>query len=311
MQRVWIDTDMGFDDLAAVLTVEHTTGWSIDGVSLVAGNAPLPVVIDNAQRSAACFGWRFPIHAGRAAPLVGELVTAQNILGADAMASAGRGLPQARATLASHDAVAALQAYIEGSAGPVTFLALGPLSNLAVLLQVRPDLATRIGALMWMGGSAGPGNHTAAAEFNAAVDPEAINVVLDAGVPLRMVGLDACRQVRLHAADADALRTAGTDKAGMLADLMLGYVRIASPDGSLPMSLYDPTAAAALVAPESMRFRAGHVVAECKGEYTRGMTVVEWRVPRRAQANAQVASVADEPRVRDVVLGALKRAVRP
>jgi purine nucleosidase len=97
----------------------------------------------------------------------------------------------------------------------------------------------------------------------------------------------------------------------MLADLMLGYVRIASPDGSLPMSLYDPTAAAALVAPESMRFRAGHVVAECKGEYTRGMTVVEWRVPRRAQANAQVASVADEPRVRDVVLGALKRAVRP
>ena len=310
MQRVWIDTDMGFDDLAAVLTVEHTTGWSIDGVSLVAGNAPLPVVIDNAQRSAACFGWRFPIHAGRAAPLVGELVTAQNILGADAMASAGRGLPQARATLASHHAVAALQAYIEGSAGPVTFLALGPLSNLAVLLQVRPDLATRIGALMWMGGSAGPGNHTAAAEFNAAVDPEAINVVLDAGVPLHMVGLDACRQVRLYAADADALRTAGTDKAGMLADLMLGYVRIASPDGSLPMSLYDPTAAAALVAPESMRFRQAHVAAECKGEYTRGMTVVEWRVPRRAQANAQVASVADESRVRDVVLGALARAVR-
>ena len=74
MQRVWIDTDMGFDDLAAVLTVEHTAGWSIDGVSLVAGNAPLPVVIDNAQRSAACFGWRFPIHAGRATPLVLSLI---------------------------------------------------------------------------------------------------------------------------------------------------------------------------------------------------------------------------------------------
>ena len=54
-----------------------------------------------------------------------------------------------------------------------------------------------------------------------------------------------------------------------------------------------------------------YVVAECKGEYTRGMTVVEWRVPRRAQANAEVASVADEPRVREVVLGALARAVRP
>ena len=39
-----------------------------------------PVVIDNAQRAAACFGWAFPIHAGSDRPPVGELVTAQNIL---------------------------------------------------------------------------------------------------------------------------------------------------------------------------------------------------------------------------------------
>jgi purine nucleosidase len=310
MKRVWIDTDMGFDDLAAILTVQHTAGWSIEGISLVAGNAPLEVVMDNARRSAACFGWHFPIHAGQAAPLVGELVTAQNILGADAMATAGHSLPELRATLASHDAVAALQAYIRASAEPVTVLALGPLTNLALLLRERRELAARIGQLMWMGGSAGPGNHTAAAEFNAAVDPESINGVLGAGVPLHMVGLDTCRQVRIHSADAEALRAVGTDRADILADLMLGYVRIASPDGSAPMSLYDPTAAAALVAPESMRFRPAHVVAECKGEHTRGMTVVEWRVPRRAQANAQVASVADELRVREVVLGAMARAAR-
>ncbi len=57
MNPLWIDTAMGFDDLAAVLAVA--------GLSLVAGNAPLPVVIDNVLRSAACFGWRFPIHAAR------------------------------------------------------------------------------------------------------------------------------------------------------------------------------------------------------------------------------------------------------
>jgi purine nucleosidase len=187
-------------------------------------------------------------------------------------------------------------------------LALGPLTNLALVLRQRPELAARIGRLLWMGGSAGPGNHTAAAEFNAAVDPEAINVVLDAGVSLNMVGLDACRQVRVHASDAEALRALGSDKAGVLADLLLGYVRIASPAGVLPMSLYDPTAAAVLVAPEGMSFRPAHVVAECKGEHTRGMTVVEWRVPRRAQPNAQVASVADEPLLRRVVLDALARA---
>jgi purine nucleosidase len=307
-KHVWIDTDMGFDDLAAVLTVTQTPPWVIDGMSLVAGNAPLEVVVDNALRSAAFFGWRHPIHAGSPRPLVGELVTAQNILGADAMVSAGRSLPATRAALASGDAVTALIDYLAATVEPAMLLALGPLTNLAIVLQARPELAARIGQLMWMGGSAGPGNHTAAAEFNAAVDPEAINVVLDAGVALRMVGLDACRQVRVHAADAEALRAVGTDRAEVLADLLLGYVRIASPAGALPMALYDPTAAAALVAPDGMNFRPGHVVAECKGEHTRGMTVVEWRVPRRATANAQVASVADEGLLRRVVLEALARA---
>jgi len=309
MNSIWIDTDMGFDDLAAVLTVMHTPPWRVAGMSLVAGNAPLDVVIDNALRSAAFFDWDFPIHAGLAEPIASELVTAQNILGADAMASAGRSLPRARAALASSDAVAALIDYLASAAEPATLLALGPLTNIAIVLQLRPDLAARIGRLMWMGGSAGPGNHTAAAEFNAAVDPEAINVVLDAGVTLHMVGLDACRQVRVHARDAEALRALGSDKAQVLADLLLGYVRIASPVGALPMSLYDPTAAAALVAPEGMSFRPAHVVAECKGEHTRGMTVVEWRVPKRAEANAQVASVADESLLRRVVLDALARAV--
>ena len=105
MQHLWIDTDMGFDDLAAVLLVAAQPSWQIDGLSLVAGNAPLPVVIDNALRSAACFGWRMPIHAGCDQPLACDLVTAQNILGLDAMASAGRSLPLVRSALASADAV--------------------------------------------------------------------------------------------------------------------------------------------------------------------------------------------------------------
>ncbi len=338
MQHVWIDTDLGFDDLAAVLTLAHAPGWVVDGMSLVAGNAPIDVVVGNALRSAALFAWAFPIHTGAAQPLAGELVTAQSVLGEDAMASAGRSLPLQRTVVAPKDAVTALIEYLdsfdlpdgndesgrragpsiaERVAGPTSesrvvasanILALGPLTNIALVLQRRPDLAPRIGTLMWMGGSAGPGNHTAAAEFNAFVDPESINAVLDAEVPLHMVGLDACRQVRVHASDAETLRSIGTDKAELLADLLLGYVRIASPDGRLPMSLYDPTAAAALVAPECMTFSPAHLVAECTGRHTRGMTVVERRVPRKAQANAMIAGAAVESVVRQTVLGALASA---
>ena len=301
---------MGFDDLAAVLLVAAQPSWQIDGLSLVAGNAPLAVVIDNALRSAACFGWRMPMHAGRDRPLACDLVTAQNILGLDAMASAGRSLPLARSPLASTDAVAALTTYLAAAAAPVTILALGPLTNVAAVLLARPDLASQVGQLLWMGGSAGPGNHSAAAEFNAAVDPESVQTVLDHQLSLRMVGLDACRQVRVHAQDAQALRALGTERASLLADLLLGYVRIASPDGTLPMSLYDPTAAAALVTPQGMQWRAAHMVVELTGQHTRGMTVLEWRVPRRAQANVWVASLADENLLRATVLDGLASAAR-
>lgn len=224
------------------------------------------------------------------------------------MKSAGQSLPPARHGLAQGDALTALARYLRQAAKPATVLALGPLTNIAAVLLAEPLLAQQIGQLVWMGGSAGAGNHTAAAEFNAAVDPEAIQVVLDAQVPLRMVGLDACRQVRAHASDAHALRALGTQRAAVLADLLMGYVCIASADGSLPMALYDPTAAAALVAPEAMQWRDAHVVAELEGRHTRGMTVVEFRVPRRAVANARVASVADETLLRRAVFDALARA---
>ena len=233
MPAVWIDTDMGFDDLAAILTVAAAPGWAIEGVSLVAGNAPLPVVIDNAQRAAHFFRWVFPIHAGCERPLVGELVTAQNFLGDDAMRSAGRSLPLTRLPLAGDDAVSALAAWLRQTDAPRAVLALGPLTNLARLLQRHPELALRIEPLVWMGGSAGPGNHTAAAEFNAAVDPESVQVVLDAGVPLRMVGLDACRQVRVHAADAQALRLCVTD-AHALHDAPDASEQVAKPVQSAP-----------------------------------------------------------------------------
>ena len=311
MNHVWIDTDMGFDDLAAVLTVAHTPGWVVDGLSLVAGNAPIDIVVDNALRAAAFFDWNFPIHPGCARPLSGPLVTAQNVLGADGMKSAGLSLPLQRAELNSEDGVSALMGYLERAAQSATVLALGPLTNLATVLNTRPALGSKIGNLIWMGGSAGPGNHTAAAEFNAAVDPEAVQGVLDSKVAaLKMVGLDACRQVRVHASDAQVLREMGTARGNVLADLLLGYIRIASSDGSTPMSLYDPTAAAALVAPDGMVFKPAHIAAELAGQHTRGMTVVEWRVPRRAVANAQVATVASESLLRKVVLDALHHAAK-
>lgn len=94
---IWIDTDMGFDDIAAILVVAHSN-LAIDGVSLVMGNAPLEQVRANAASAAAAFGWTFPIHSGRSLPVLGKLETAQRILGDSGMSTTGRSLPAPRSS---------------------------------------------------------------------------------------------------------------------------------------------------------------------------------------------------------------------
>lgn len=302
--NVWIDTDMGFDDLAAIVMIAAAPEIRVAGLSLVAGNARLDVVADNAARAAAFLGWTMPIHLGRDRPLLGTPITAAEVLGSNAMRTVGAVLPPAPPPAATENAVPALARHLEKTAN-ATILALGPLTNIAVLLYVRPDLAGRIGRLIWMGGSAGPGNHTAAAEFNAYADPEAVQAVLDAGAPIRMVGLDACRPVTISVNDAARLRERGGTRATVLADLLEGYARIASADGSRSQPIYDPVAAAALSVPGAVAFRPARIDVELTGRHTRGMTVVESRVPRRAAANAEVATSVDAEAVRDALLTAL------
>ena len=135
---VWIDTDMGFDDIAAILVVVQSE-FEIDGVSLVFGNTPLPQVRMNAAGAASAFGWKFPIHTGRAMPVLGKLETAQAILGETGIPTSGKSLPQA-AALAESDAFAALCRWLERK-GQHRILALGPLTNIAAVALARPDLA--------------------------------------------------------------------------------------------------------------------------------------------------------------------------
>ena len=308
MRRVWIDTDMGFDDLAAILTIAASPNLSISGLSLVAGNAPLDVVADNAARAAALFGWNMPIHRGRDRPIERTLVTAAYVLGAGAMPTAGRTLPKQGARLSSMDGISALIAELDRSQEALTILALGPLTNLAVALLARPDLTSRVERVVWMGGSVGRGNHTASAEFNAAVDPEAVQIVLNAGVPFKMIGLDVCRQVQVTGEDAERLRNVGGEIAHILADLLAGYVGIARRRGGTSMALYDPTAAAALIEPGAVTCQPAHLAVECTDVLTQGRTIVEWQVPEHGSANAEVAVAVDESAVRRIVLDALAGA---
>ncbi len=300
---VWIDTDMGFDDIAAILVVAHAK-LDIAGISLVFGNTPLPQVRINAAGAAMAFGWTFPIHSGRASAVLGEIETAQAILGETGIPTSGKTLPDA-SSLPDSDAFTALCGWLEQD-GPHRILALGPLTNIAALALARPDLAARITELTWMGGGVTAGNHTASAEFNALADPEALAIVIASGLPLRMVDLDLCRKVIAVPDDVAPIRKAGGPNAETLADFLDGYIGIGTSRGRLGMAIYDPCAAVAFAHPEIVTFTTARIDVELQGSLTRGRTVVETRAAR-AKPNAEYAVEIDSDAARTIILGALQR----
>ncbi|SJZ69022.1 nucleoside hydrolase [Consotaella salsifontis] len=297
---VWIDTDMGFDDIAAILVVE-AGGEAIDGVSLVFGNSELTQVCANAAGAQALFGWRFPIHAGRESAVLGAVETAARILGQTGIPTAERTLPVV-ATEFTDDAFEALCRWLS-SEGEHRILALGPLTNIAALALARPDLAARITHLTWMGGGLTRGNHTASAEFNALADPEALAIVLAAAIPFTMVDLDFCRKVLAYPDDVAAIRAGGGAAAETLADLLAGFIDIATSRGRAGMSLYDAVAAFAFTRPDEVEFREARIEVELAGALTRGRTVVDARPG--ARFNARFAAGLDADAARSAILGAL------
>ncbi|WP_439271309.1 nucleoside hydrolase [Pseudochrobactrum sp. HB0163] len=299
---VWIDTDMGFDDIAAILVVKHQ-GLDIDGISLVFGNTELDQVCRNAAGAAQIFGWDFPVCRGRAKPVLGKIETAASILGETGIPTLGLSLPVCEDNTQGN-AFAALCNWLKHTNGSKRVLALGPLTNIAALALARPDLAAKIDELVWMGGGIGKGNHTAAAEFNAFADPEALAIILAHNLPLKMVELDFCRRILASPQDAEPIRAAGGTNAALLADMTGGFINIAVARGRTAMALYDPAAAVAFACPDLVRFDAAFIGAELCGSLTRGRTVVETRASH-ASFNAAYAADGDVQTIRAIIFEAL------
>lgn len=285
---IWLDADPGFDDWLAMLLLasEPRVHWA--GMSVVAGNAPLNVTLDNALRIRALHGWRVPVHAGAGHPLTGAQETAQSILGQQGMRTTGIPLPPTDAPADSLDAVQALLAHLHQTSC-TTLLATGPLTNIALALQRDRAAFARVDQIIHMGGSTDRGNHTPAAEFNIFADPQAAHEVFSSGVPIRMFGLNLCRQLSITQAQVAQVRALPSAAAQIVAGYLEGYLQIRSSDGRLPMPLYDPAVALYLIAPDLFEFQAAPVDIELQGRFTRGMTVCDLRNRSGRPTNVQVA----------------------
>jgi inosine-uridine nucleoside N-ribohydrolase len=105
-----------------------------------------------------------------------------------------------------------LIAEIERLPGQVTILALGPMTNIALALRLRPEIETKIRQIVFMGGNIKvAGNASPSAEFNFWFDPEAARVVLRSRIPKKvMFGLDICSLARVSKSHFDQIASAHT-----------------------------------------------------------------------------------------------------
>jgi inosine-uridine nucleoside N-ribohydrolase len=273
---VLVDCDPGQDDALALLLALASPEIEVLGVTTVAGNQTLEKVTDNAIRVLELAGRSdVPVAAGAEWPLARELVTAADAHGESGLD--GPALPAARARPVEEHATDFLARRILASGSPVTLVALGPLTNVALLLAERPNAAARLGRIVLMGGAIAEGNMTASAEFNVWVDPEAAARVFESGLDVTMVGLDVTNRAVLTPEHADRLRPQGPVGAAVAAmlDFYGAFYRRAYDHGGCPV--HDAVAVAHVVRPGLLRSLDRHVEVDTGSGLCRGRTVVDMR----------------------------------
>ena len=283
-----IDTDPGIDDALALLLAWSSPEWLVEVVTVVAGNVSLEAGTLNVFR---LLGLRRPSPAPLVAPgAAGPLARPLRIApyhGVDGLGDLTGWVP-AEARVASIDAPGMIVDAARRRGRALTIVALGPLTNLALAVE-RDGAAVRgAGRVVAMGGAVDvPGNVTPDAEFNAHVDPEALRRVLDAGVRLDLVPLDATRQAVLERATLEATlaRTPGP-----MADYIRRFtdyaLRSDETHGRRGMDLHDPLAVGVALDPTLVEWEPIRLVIGPDGQTRRAA----------GEPNARFARVVDAPR---------------
>lgn len=275
-----IDTDTAQDDCVTILLGLLDPAADLRAITMVAGNVGFDQQVANAHLTLNVAGrlGDVPVHVGCRQPILREWSSAEDVHGDG---SGGLSMDLSDVRNADEHAVDALLRLTSEEPGELNIIAIGPLTNLAVATVMDRTFPSRVRSLSIMGGSNnGRGNITPSAEFNFFVDPEAAQIVLDAGFPdVRIIPWDpvTLRDATFTRPDYDRLCAQGTPLARFfqrMCDATIDYDESVGVDGSTHP---DSLTLAQLLHPElvvaSSRYR---VDVETTSDLTRGMSAMAW-----------------------------------
>ena len=273
-------------------------GVTVDAITVVAGNVPLPQAIRNAIVTCDVMDRAdVPVYAGRPGPIMRPLDTAQDVHGANGMGDVD--LPEpSRGTEAEH-AVPALVRLAAEAPGERTLVTLGPLSNVAAALLVDPDLLGRWAHVWCMYGvSDAFGNASPSAEYNVWADPEAARIVLDhaeAG-QVTFVGWDVSRRFAvMRPDDQQELDALGTERARFVNGINAAVARYCLEiTGLAGYDLPDPITMAVALRPSLITAAEDAAVEVISNGPGRGTLMIDRRPGARPAANVRLVTDVDE-----------------
>jgi purine nucleosidase len=304
---LFIDTDPGVDDALELLLAFNDTHHEVTGLGIVAGNVGLEYTLRNALKLCEISECdEIPVFPGCAAPLVfAPSENAAHIHGRDGFGDTGF-TPAARQPENEHAALALLR-LSHLYAGELLLVTLGPLTNIALALKLDPSLPRRIKRFVAMGGAVtAHGNITATAEFNIGYDPEAAQVVFTAFPALELADWEATLAHGLPIGQFEQWLRADSPRARFYAEISR-YTRQRTEErrGGRWLSA-DALAMAWALQPGAARETTQRPLrVETGGQWTRGMTVIDWNRQTGHADNATLLRRYDQARFEAMIAAAL------
>ena len=271
---IWMDCDTGTDDAVAIMLAHALPELEIKGISAVCGNAEQEKTYWNTQRVIGLVGARYPVYRGAERPLMKPLTTAAHAHGQNGLGGVELPVPE-DAAVPELPAWDALYECARQYPGELRLIATAPLTNIAIAFTKHPDLPGLLRDMLVMGGSAGRGNITPAAEFNFFVDPHAASVVFRSGVKLTMCGLDVTLQAYLTRAQLDGFAASGTRVGRFVSECTRPGRKLAEKFGLPGFSMHDCCPVMFAAHPELFGGEMAGVVIETRGDITSGKSVTD------------------------------------
>jgi purine nucleosidase len=275
-RKIIIDTDPGTDDAMAIMLALNSPELDVRALTVVPGNVIAEQGLENALRMISLANrCDVPVAGGAKHPLFQKLITAEFWHGKNGLANIE--LPPSKCKADPRFGPDLIIEMVHAAPHEITLVPIGPLTNIALAIQKDPSMVPLVKEVILMGGSISGGNVNAAAEANMYNDPEAAQIVFQAGWPLTMVGLDVGDKTLLSRKHLEQLG----QKHGPVSDFIYGVAKFLIElsekfgEGGTPM--YDPLAVGVAIDAALVTAPPMHVDVETRGEFTRGETVANRR----------------------------------